>query len=474
MKSTLLANSKPNHKAPLDRDFTPFISFITQYENLIEDLKLQSELFHIALERQNSYIHRIELKIISETKENSSYKFDTEIFIERTIKFILWAFGGHTLYISGQDSICQKIMKEYSPSGKRSFDIELMSKVYNSPFAVKIVSAEKMPQNNPCALKIGGHLDGDRIGFDLGASDYKISAISNGELKFTTEIPWTPVQQKDPNYHFQKIEAGLKEAATHLPKVDSIGGSSAGILINNQFRIASLFRSVSPDDFIKKVQPLFADIESIWKVPVTVINDGDVTALAGAMSLNTDSILGMAMGSSEATGFINSEGKITDQLNELAFAPVDISPTAVADEWSKDVGVGALYFSQQAVNKLAPKAKISFPKDMPLPERLVKVQELADSGNKDALKIFETIGVYLGYTIPLYKRFYGFNSVLILGRVTSGSGGELIIKKAKEILNSEFPKLAEEISLHVPDEASRRVGQAVAAASLPQIVGVKK
>jgi len=53
--------------------------------------------------------------------------------------------------------------------------------------------------------------------------------------------------------------------------------------------------------------------------------------------------------------------------------------------------------------------------------------------------------------------------------VTSGAGGELIVGKANEVLRADFPELAKKLSLHLPDERSKRVGQAVAAASLPKL-----
>ncbi len=201
--------------------------------------------------------------------------------------------------------------------------------------------------------------------------------------------------------------------------------------------------------------------------PPGVINDGDVTALAGAMSLQRNAMLGVAMGSSEAAGFLDRNGRIQGWLTELAFAPVDLNPQAASDEWSGDRGVGALYFSQQAVNKLAPAAGIQFPADMDVPTRLKNVQERMARQETAARAIFETIGVYLGYAIPWYREFYDFDNLLILGRVTSGEGGEIILTKAKAILASEFPELSARIDIVVPDEKSRRVGQAVAAASLP-------
>jgi predicted NBD/HSP70 family sugar kinase len=213
---------------------------------------------------------------------------------------------------------------------------------------------------------------------------------------------------------------------------------------------------------------VFKRVQKEWGVPVVVMNDGDVTALAGALSLRQKGMLGVAMGSSEAAGFMDSQGRILGWLNELAFAPVDYNPEAAADEWSGDRGVGALYFSQQAVNKLLPAAGIKLPKEMGLPERLKEVQALMAKGDERAAKIYQTIGVYLGYAIAHYAAFYDYRHMLILGRVTTGKGGDIVLDKAREVLAREFPDVAARIAIHVPDEKSRRVGQAVAAASLPQ------
>jgi predicted NBD/HSP70 family sugar kinase len=292
--------------------------------------------------------------------------------------------------------------------------------------------------------------------------------VLNGEAIFTEEMPWDPKSQPNPEYHYHHISAALHRAAAHLPRVDAIGGSSAGIIVDNEIRVASLLRAVPKKDF-PKAAAIFKRIQREWNVPVLVMNDGDVTALAGALSLRKPGMLGLAMGSSEAAGFMDRQGRILGWLNELAFAPVDVNPAAAADEWSGDLGVGAMYFSQQAVNKLLPAAKIKLPANLGLPERLKKVQELMSQGDLRAARIYETIGVYLGHTIPLYRSFYDFTDLLILGRVTTGQGGDIVLARARAVLKSEFPELAAQIRLHVPDEKSRRIGQAVAAASLPVI-----
>ena len=109
------------------------------------------------------------------------------------------------------------------------------------------------------------------------------------------------------------------------------------------------------------------------------------------------------------------------------------------------------------------------PAALGLPERLGEVQQLASKNDERALRLYETIGVYLGYTVPYYAHFYDFSNLLVLGRVLTGKGGDLIVETARSILKSEFPELNGRVTLNVPDEKSKRVGQAVAAASLPAL-----
>jgi predicted NBD/HSP70 family sugar kinase len=392
--------------------------------------------------------------------------------VERAAKFLLWSRGGWRIHVQGPAAIGRRLKADYSETGPRAFDVRTMSGVYEKPFEVALHGPATFPEPRETVHFPGGHLKGFRIGFDLGASDYKVAAVVDGEPVFSEEIPWAPGEQADPDYHYRHIQAGLKKAAAHLPRVDAIGGSSAGIIIRNQVRIASLFRSVPRDLFETKVKGLFDRLAAGWGVPFKVINDGEVTALAGRLSLGETGVLGVAMGSSEAAGFLDLDGHIPGWLDELAFAPVDLGPKAPADEWSGDRGVGANYFSQQAVARLAPAAGLSFPESMRLPERLKEVQALMAGGDIPAARVFESIGVYLGYTVPWYEVFYGLKNLLLLGRVMSGPGGKAIVDKAAEVLASSFPETAARVRIHLLDEKSRRVGQAVAAASLPEAGGV--
>jgi predicted NBD/HSP70 family sugar kinase len=386
---------------------------------------------------------------------------------ERLVKSLLWMWGGFRVFVGGPAPVGESIRKAYSRRGRRAFDADLMSAAYDRKFSVEVTSAGSVPPALEKTRPLGRNLNGCRIGFDLGASDRKVSAVVEGEAVFSEEIPWDPRNQSNPLYHYHQVMSGLHQAASHLPRVDAIGGSAAGIYIDNRAMVASLFRGIPRAEFRKKIKPMFLRMRKEWKVPFEVVNDGEVTALAGSMSLNANRVLGIALGSSQAGGYVNEKGHITGWLNELAFAPVDLDPGAPVDEWSGDAGCGVQYFSQQAVFRLAGKAGIKLAEDLAAVDKLKAVQDLLPGGDERARLIFETIGGYLGYGIGHYADYYDIGYALILGRVTSGEAGPIILGKAREVLNADFPDLAGRLELHLPDEKSRRVGQAVAAASLP-------
>ena len=452
---------KPRFPPPLDPGFQPAVLVNHHYLAAASKSGLAVPLV-IGLERECGLVSRFETLVLPAADAA------TLQYVERTVKFLLWARGGWRVFIGGPKPIGEFIRKTYAPAGARKFDCELIGAAYGRKFQVVVTTPDQVPANRQREVAAGGHLNGCRLGFDLGASDYKVSAVADGEVVFTEEMPWDPKSQPNPEYHYHHLSAALHRAAAHLPRVDAIGGSSAGIIVDNEIRVASLLRAISKKDF-PKAAALFKRIQMAWNVPVVVMNDGDVTALAGALSLRKKGMLGIAMGSSQAAGFMDPHGRIPGWLNELAFAPVDYNPAAAVDDWSGDRGVGAGYFSQQAVNRLLPASRIKLSEKSCLPERLKKVQTLMAKGDARAADIYGTIGIYLGYSLAHYADFYDFRDVLILGRVTTGIGGDILLEKARAVLKTEFPALAKRIALHVPDEKSRRVGQAVAAASLPEV-----
>ncbi len=465
MSGKLLSLVKPKIQLPLDDNFRPAVlwdrTFIDNVKNSGESVPLS-----IGIEKNDGSVLVYKTHVFSDESDFASYNYQ---YVERLVKTLLWIYGGYKIIIGGSKKIGEYIKKIYSEEQKRAFDVKFMSGIYEKPFTVVTINIDEIPSVKEKSIPLGGHLEGCRIGFDLGASDRKVSAVIDGKVVFSEEVVWNPGQQADSSYHYHEIMSMLHKAAAYMPSVQAIGGSSAGIYINNRVMVASIFRGIPKDLFEKKVKNIFLDIQKEWKIPLEVINDGEVTALAGSMSLKKNAVLGIALGSSEAAGYINRKGNINIQLNELAFVPVDLNSEAYFDEWSGDRGCGVQYFSQVAAIRLAKRAGIVFNGNQTPAERLKSIQALMAKEDNRAIRVFETIGCYLGYGIAYYSQFYEIETVLILGRVTSGEGGQIILQKAKQVLEEEFPELISKITLNLPDESSRRVGQSIAAASLPLV-----
>lgn len=459
-------NVKPIVKSKLDPDFYPAILANINFETHVKKSKDYEEV-EIGIQRQQESLSFYKTVVFNQTHEDFQ---ENMFYLERLVKSLLWLKGGYVIFFKGPHKLGMYLKDVFSRKGKRSFDVLFMERIYEHDFKVIILDKNQELIENESAKPVGRHLDGYRIGFDAGGSDRKVSAVANGKTIFSEEVVWHPKTNSDPMYHINGIKDSILRAASKMPQVDGIGISSAGVYIDNQAMVASLFRQVNDKDYEKHIKNIYIDIaKDMGDIPVEVANDGDVTALAGAMSLNDHQVLGLAMGTSQALGYIDKKGYITGWLNEPAFVPVDYNLDASIDEWSHDFGCGVKYFSQDAVIKLAPAAGIYLEESLSPAEKLKEVQDLLQENHEGAIEIFKTIGIYLGYGIAYYAKFYDIKHVLVLGRVTSSLGGELIIKMAKEVLKQEFESLYHNINIQLPDEKSRRVGQSIAAASLPKI-----
>ena len=449
-------------KPTIDKDFEPLAEVLKDYRRQVS--KEDHSKLRICVERNRGFNYCFELDVFNdEDKLEISYRV-----VERMIKAVLWVAGGYKIYISGSDYIYNRVKQDYTETGARAFDVDFMSTVYERPFEVVSVSEKDFPKENKCSLKIGGHLKGCRIGFDAGGSDRKVSAVIDGEVVYSEEVVWSPKLSTDWRYQYDGIKTAFLTAASKMPRVDAVGVSSAGVYIDNKIMVASLFLKIPKEDKEKHVKTMYIDIAKELGYPIDVENDGDVTALAGSMSLKENAVLGIAMGTSEAVGYINEDGNLNGWISELAFAPVDMNKNAMRDEWSGDIGCGVKYFSQDGVIKLGEMAGIKFDESLSPAEKLKVVQKMLADGDPVAKTIFEDIGIYLGYTLAFYAEFYKINVLLLLGRVTSGDAGKLIADKAKEVLNAEYPELSS-IKITFPDEKMKRVGQSIAAASLTEI-----
>ena len=452
-------------KAILDPQFRPAAVVIAEFKKAVAEAG--GNPLVIAVERNKGYVSTFAIDVFADGTGHDEENYEV---IERLVKTLLWIYGGYKVTIAGSKKIYEGIAAAYCKGGAREFDADFMARVYEAPFEVLYCeNAADAPKEVMAAAPVGRHLDGCRIGFDAGGSDRKVSAVIDGESVYSEEVVWFPKLQSDPDYHYQGILEAMKTAASKMPRVDAIGVSSAGVYIDNKIMVASLFLKVSDEDFEKKVKTMYLDVakEIGEDIPIEVANDGDVTALAGAMDLNDNKVLGIAMGTSEAAGYVDGNGNITGWLNELAFVPIDFCKDAIVDPWAGDYGTGAMYFCQEGVIKLSPAAGIELDPALSPAEKLKVVQGLMKEGDERAAKIYETLGVYFGYSIAYYAMFYDIKHLIIMGRATSGDGGTILLENAKKVLAEEYPEL--NINLYIPDEKSRRVGQSVAAASLPKL-----
>ena len=447
------------HAPKLDPTFIPFGVWSEAY------LKGAKQPLAIAVERDKGHIS-VRRTMIYGTPEMAEADYR---YVERFVKFLLWSIGGFRVYICGCSELAQRLKAAYTPEGERHFDYTFVQQLYERDLEILDLPYEECPEANEKALPIGGHMEGCRIGFDAGGSDRKVSAVIDGEPVYSEEVVWFPKLQEDPDYHFGHIVEAMKTAASKMPRVDAIGVSSAGVFVGNAPMVASLFIKVPRSNWEKVKTVYDRAAAEIGDVPIVVANDGDVSALAGAMGLGVGNIMGLAMGTSEAVGYVDKDQNVLGWINELAFAPVDLQSGAMQDEWSTDYGVGCKYFSQDAVIKLAPVAGIELDGELSPAEKLKVVQGLMAQDDERAVAIFETIGAYLAYAVVQYSQFYDIEHMMMLGRVMSGKGGDTILKVCNDILKAEFPALAAKCEVMLPDEKTRRVGQSVAAASLPAL-----
>ena len=452
-------NYDQKHIPVLDPGYIPFGVWMQSYLNGAE------KPLAIAVERTGGHITVRHTKIHG-TPEMADVDYR---YVERIVKFLLWSVGGFKVYICGCSELAQKLQAAYKIGGEREFDFTFDDQLFEKTLEVIDLPYEECPAANEQPEPMGGYMDGCRIGFDAGGSDRKVSAVIDGECVYSEEVIWFPKLNDDPDYHYEHILAAFQTAASKMPRVDAIGVSSAGDYIDNEPRVASLFIKVPRSNWDKVKTIYTRAAAAIGDVPLVVANDGDVSALAGAMGLGKGKLMGLAMGTSEAVGYVDADQNVLGWINELAFAPVDLNPGAMQDEWSTDFGVGCKYFSQDAVIKLAPAAGIELDPSLSLAEKLKAVQKLMEADDPRAQKIFESIGVYFGYTVVLYSQFYDLDYIMLMGRVMSGKGGDTILRVTNEVLADEYPELAAKCCVTLPDEKMRRVGQAVAAASLPEI-----
>ena len=301
----------------LDKNFIPFGVWAKAY------LKEAARPFKIAVERENGLVSVFETKLRGAEFAEANYRY-----AERYVKMLLWSVGGWKVFLCGDDAIAKRMQDEYRMGGKREFDVQFMQDVYERPFEIVVSDAAHFPQAHEQTKKVGGHTNGCRIGFDAGGSDRKVSAVIDGETVYSEEVVWHPKTSEDPQYQYDGIVDAFKTAASKMPRVDGIGVSSAGVFIGNAPMVSSIFLKV-PRSRREEVKTVFdRAAKEIGDVPIVVANDGDVSALAGAMSLGAGCVMGLAMGTSEAVGYI-----LLRDVKRVPYEELYLDPDKLAKEF---------------------------------------------------------------------------------------------------------------------------------------------
>jgi len=473
--------ARPKIPAPLDPNFCPAIVGKKKYMKLLAGSPFTLEW---ALPRADGCA-RGKLPVLAEKHAD----VDASIHLAGVcIQEMIWQRSASELLLCGPQSICEAIQKSFSAEGKYAFEVKTMPKVCGTPgkpFPVKIVaSASELPQAKDTKQVCGKDASGCRLAFDLGKSDIKTVAIKDNEVIESKETEWD-VTNPDPQYHWDMILGAMKETAAKLPRIDAIGGSATGTVSgDNEATWCDIFPNVPPDVYADKVVNIFKRLaKEFGDVPLKVINDGEVTALAGKMMVNRGNLLGISMGSSEGGGYCDADGSLLGWINELCYIQLDLNPEAVTDPWTPHCGISHMYLGQRSATRLAAAGGVDLPAEL-MPdhpnmncmkhEGHAKCLKLIQAGMKDPEKepqvrqIYETIGVYLGYALAQYSEHYLIENALVLGRLSTGTGGQIMLDKAKEVLMAEFPQYGH-IVFHQPDEHFKRVGQCIAAAALPEL-----
>jgi len=483
----------PGITAPLDPGFSPVVLAKKKYR---EAAKNCADTFSFALVRPDGCA-RGELKVFPEdAKEYAASTILAGIMIQETI----WRCGATKLIVAGPAKLCEDIKKGYSAGGTYAFEADVMPKAFgtpDSPFQVEIVknstggigSAEDLPEKKDTPQVAGKDASGCRLAFDLGKSDIKTVAVKDGVVLDSMETEWD-VTNVDPDYHFKAIVAAMKATierakAKGFGEIQAVGGSATGTVSgDNEATWCDIFPNVPPDVYKAKVVDIFKRIakEVAGDVPLKVINDGEVTALAAVQKCGQGNIMGISMGSSEGGGYANGDGNLMGWINELCYIKLDMNPNAPTDPWTKGShrGMSHMYLGQRGATKNAFKV-CDVPDNYKYPhpdmctikhEDHANCLKLIQAAMKDnpakASDLYKTCGVYLGYGLAQYKEFYDIDHVMILGRVSKGDGGDLMLKTAAEVLEKEFPELSK-ITFHTADDHFKAVGQCIAAAALPVI-----
>lgn len=420
----LSLNLDPVIKPHYDPTFIPIHVFNKSYRKELEESS-HRESFSFGIMRGSVCIKKVELEIL----RDESLKEETLYYAERQVKSYLWVLGGDGIVLDGPEYLCEYLKKHYCEGGPRDFDVSFFQEVFKKTFRVDCDQSFMLVERDSIKETSGSTYQ-HKIGLDLGGSVIKAAALQGERIVFTKEEAWTPKINSDINYHYQMIKSLIIEASGHLPGFDFLGVSAAGIVIDNQVLVSSLFREIPARE---NYQNLLKAIAEEFGVKLQVANDGEVFALASKTASRSSSVLSLTLGTSTGGGYVSPEGRATNWINELAFVPLDVSDQAIQDEWSKDHGVGVSYLSQDAVVKLAKASGMNLTGETDALQ-FKGVLEALHQGSPEARQIFKDMGIYLAYALMYYREFYEIKHVVLGGGVMASLHGQIILESAREAL----------------------------------------
>jgi len=481
---------RPAVPAPLDPNFSPLILGKRQYLKHTKDCKDKLEW---AMPRSDGCA-RYSLPVFPAGSADA----EASIYLAGVlIQEMIWQRSASELQLAGPPHICEPLKAAFSIGGAYEYEVKSMPMVCGTPtvpFQVKIVSSTgDLPPAKDTPQVCGKNANGCRLAFDLGKSDIKTVAVKDNVVLDSAETEWD-VTAVDPQYHFDAIVTAMRKTianakAKGFDTIQAVGGSATGTVSgDNEATWCDIFPNVPPDVYKEKVVDIFKRIakEVAGDVPLKVINDGEVTALAAVQKLGgKGNVLGISMGSSEGGGYANEDGNLLGWINELCYIRLDLNPEAPTDPWTKGAhtGISHMYLGQRGATKLAARAGVDVPDNLVYPHpdmctirhenhaqclKLIQKAMTDPAKEPEVRQLYRTVGVYLGYGLAQYCEFYKIDHVMILGRVSKGAGGDLMLDTAKEVLATEFPEYSG-MQFHTADDHFKAVGQCIAAAALPSL-----
>ena len=447
------------NRPALESGFLPAYAFVSRYR------QGAAKPYAFAWERLDGCISKFDTLIHGDEAHRELDLF----YLAYMSEYAFFSWGGVKLYLCGDREISEALKAVYedekSPSNRV---LTYGERVYKKPLEIAFLPYEQCPERL-CSKPIGRHMDGCRIGFDAGASDRKVSAVIDGEVVYSEEVIWNPKLETDIDYLYREVVTAFKTAASKMPRVDAIGVSTTGNAENNLLLSMHLHPLVSQKDKDEKGPYVFlrAQKEIGEDIPMLVLNDGNVSALAGSMAIGKNKVWGVAIGTNIGTGYVDAEGNLSDMLIECATTKIALNEDAEPNEWTTLKGTAGSYFNQDRVADVAMKAGIEIDKSLYPAQKLLVVQEYMEKDDPRVRGIFDDLGCILAHHLPFISMFFDIENVVLLGRVVSGKGGEVLLAACERVLAEEYPETAARIKLWLPDENFRRVGQSIAAASLP-------